>query len=106
MTVFHFILPPSGGGTPCRRSASHIASRQALEPLLAGFYEVFERFYTADQMCTGQNTGLGLAIVKAMAQRMGHAAFAELENGTFTVGVRWTGLLPTGSKLDSPAQVH
>ena len=26
---------------------------------------VFERFYTADQMRTGQNTGLGLAIVKA-----------------------------------------
>ena len=53
---------------------------------------VFERFYTADQMRTGQNTGLGLAIVKALAQRMGHAAFAELENGTFTVGVRWMAL--------------
>lgn len=53
---------------------------------------VFERFYTADQMRTGQNTGLGLAIVKALAQGMGHAAFAELENGTFTVGVRWMAL--------------
>lgn len=53
---------------------------------------VFERFYTADQMRTGQNTGLGLAIVKALAQRMGHTAFAELENGTFTVGVRWKAL--------------
>ena len=74
------------------RSASHIASRQALETLLAGFYEVFERFYTADQMRTGQNTGLGLAIVKALVQRMGYAAFAELENGTFTVGVRWMAL--------------
>lgn len=50
---------------------------------------VFERFYTADQMRTGQNTGLGLAIVKALAQRMGHTAFAQLENGVFTVGVRW-----------------
>lgn len=50
---------------------------------------VFERFYTADQMRTGQNTGLGLAIVKALAQRMGHTPFAELENGSFTVGVRW-----------------
>lgn len=50
---------------------------------------VFERFYTADQMRTGQNTGLGLAIVKALAQRMGHTAFAELKNGSFTVGVRW-----------------
>lgn len=50
---------------------------------------VFERFYTGDQMRTGQNTGLGLAIVKALAQRMGHTAFALLENGVFTVGVRW-----------------
>ena len=31
----------------------------------------------------------GLAIVKALAQRMGHTAFAQLENGVFTVGVRW-----------------
>lgn len=51
---------------------------------------VFDRFYTADQMRTGQNTGLGLAIVKALAQRMGHQAFAQLENGIFTVGVRWS----------------
>lgn len=50
---------------------------------------VFERFYTADQMRSGQNTGLGLAIVKALAQRMGHIPFAQLENGIFTVGVRW-----------------
>ena len=50
---------------------------------------VFERFYTADQMRTGQNTGLGLAIVKALAERMGHAAFAQLRDGVFTVGVRW-----------------
>ena len=50
---------------------------------------VFERFYTADQMRTGQNTGLGLAIVKALAEQMGHSAFAELRDGIFTVGVRW-----------------
>ena len=55
---------------------------------------VFERFYTADQMRTGQNTGLGLAIVKALAQRMGHVPFAELEDGVFTIGVRWTPLAP------------
>ena len=36
-----------------------------------------------------KSTGLGLAIVKALAQRMGHTAFAQLENGVFTVGVRW-----------------
>ena len=50
---------------------------------------VFERFYTADQMRTGQNTGLGLAIVKALSERMGHTAFADLKDGIFTVGVRW-----------------
>ena len=50
---------------------------------------VFERFYTADQMRTGQNTGLGLAIVKALAEQMGHSAFAGLSDGVFTVGVRW-----------------
>ena len=50
---------------------------------------VFERFYTADKMRTGQSTGLGLAIVKALAERMGHAAAATWEDGRFTVLVRW-----------------
>ena len=50
---------------------------------------VFERFYTADKMRTGQSTGLGLAIVKALAERMGHATGARWENGMFTVEVRW-----------------
>jgi len=51
---------------------------------------VFERFYTADKMRTGQSTGLGLAIVKALAERMGHAAHARWEGGMFTVEVRWS----------------
>ena len=50
---------------------------------------VFERFYTADKMRTGQSTGLGLAIVKALAERMGHTAAARWEDGQFTVEVRW-----------------
>lgn len=50
---------------------------------------VFERFYTADKMRSGQNTGLGLAIVRALAERMGHAAAARWENGVFTIEVRW-----------------
>lgn len=50
---------------------------------------VFERFYTADKMRTGQSTGLGLAIVKALAQRMGHDAAARWADGVFTVEVRW-----------------
>lgn len=51
---------------------------------------VFERFYTADKMRTGQSTGLGLAIVKALAERMGHDACAQWEDGVFTVEVRWS----------------
>ena len=50
---------------------------------------VFERFYTADKMRTGQSTGLGLAIVRALAERMGHTAAARWEDGRFTVLVRW-----------------
>ena len=50
---------------------------------------VFERFYTADKMRTGQSTGLGLAIVRALAERMGHTAAARWEDGRFTVEVRW-----------------
>ena len=50
---------------------------------------VFERFYTADKMRTGQSTGLGLAIVKALAERMGHTAAARWEDGVFTIQVRW-----------------
>ena len=51
---------------------------------------VFERFYTADKMRTGQSTGLGLAIVKALAERMGHSAAARWEDGVFTIEVRWS----------------
>lgn len=50
---------------------------------------LFDRFYTADQMRTGQNTGLGLAIVHALATKMGHVPFAKLEDGIFMAGVRW-----------------
>ena len=50
---------------------------------------VFERFYTADKMRTGQSTGLGLAIVKALVERMGHTVSAELEGDLFRVTVRW-----------------
>lgn len=50
---------------------------------------VFERFYTADKMRTGQSTGLGLAIVKALAERMGHTTAARWEDGVFTIEVRW-----------------
>lgn len=50
---------------------------------------VFERFYTADRMRTGQNTGLGMAIVKALVEQMGHEVSVDLQNGEFTVSVSW-----------------
>ncbi|HJA63168.1 MAG TPA: HAMP domain-containing histidine kinase [Candidatus Intestinimonas stercoravium] len=50
---------------------------------------VFDRFFTADKMRTGQSTGLGLAIVKALVERMGHTVTARLTGGMFLVEVRW-----------------
>ena len=50
---------------------------------------VFDRFFTADKMRTGQSTGLGLAIVKALVERMGHTVSAGLEGDLFRVVVRW-----------------
>lgn len=51
---------------------------------------VFERFYTADRVRSGQNTGLGLAIVKALTQRMGCQSSAYLKDGLFTIEIVWT----------------
>ena len=50
---------------------------------------VFDRFFTADKMRTGQSTGLGLAIVKALVWQMGHRVTAALDGEMFTVQVRW-----------------
>ena len=50
---------------------------------------VFDRFFTADKMRTGQSTGLGLAIVKALVGQMGHRGTAALDGEMFTVQVRW-----------------
>lgn len=46
---------------------------------------VFDRFFTADRMRTGQNTGLGLAIVKQLAEAMGHQVEATLEGEQFVL---------------------
>ena len=57
---------------------------------------VFDRFFTADKMRTGQSTGLGLAIVKALVERMGHRVTAELHDGMFFITVYWK----TGGQVD------
>ncbi len=50
---------------------------------------VFDRFFTADRMRTGQNTGLGLTIVKKLTESMGHEVSASLEDEVFTIQVRF-----------------
>ncbi|MBD5133569.1 MAG: HAMP domain-containing histidine kinase [Clostridiales bacterium] len=74
------------------REGGHIVSsfsNRAVDLTAEDAAHVFERFYTADKMRTGQSTGLGLAIVKALAERMGHTAAARWEDGWFTISVRW-----------------
>lgn len=57
---------------------------------------VFERFFTADEMRTGQNTGLGMTIAQRLLAQMGHQISARLEtsSGTslFIVEILWTPL--------------
>ncbi|MBS6339990.1 MAG: HAMP domain-containing histidine kinase [Eubacterium limosum] len=50
---------------------------------------IFDRFFTADRMRTGQNTGLGLAIVKNLAETMGHQVSASLNGSLFSIHVYW-----------------
>ncbi|WP_195539055.1 sensor histidine kinase [Eubacterium maltosivorans] len=50
---------------------------------------IFDRFFTADRMRTGQNTGLGLAIVKNLAETMGHQVSASLDGSLFSIHVYW-----------------
>lgn len=54
---------------------------------------VFERFFTADEMRTGQNTGLGMTIVQKLLTEMGHQVDASLTQGEdgdwFTVRIAW-----------------
>lgn len=50
---------------------------------------IFDRFFTADRMRTGQNTGLGLAIVKNLTEAMGHQVAASLDGSLFSIHVYW-----------------
>lgn len=75
-----------------RREGASIVTRVSNDaPAMTGedLAHVFDRFFTADKMRTGQDTGLGLTIVRQFVERMGHAVSASLEDGVFTVEIRW-----------------
>lgn len=50
---------------------------------------LFERFFTADRMRTGNSTGLGLAITKQLVEQMGHTISANLVNGLLAIEIKW-----------------
>lgn len=55
---------------------------------------VFDRFFTADQMRTGQDTGLGLTIAQKFVEKMGGTITASLAQGeagypAFTIEIHW-----------------
>ena len=66
----------------------HICFENNAETLTENEVEhLFDRFYTADHMRTGQNTGLGLAIVKSLAEHMGQKINAAYENGQLKINL-------------------
>lgn len=59
---------------------------------------LFDRFFTADRMRTGQDTGLGLAIVHRLAVQMGGETEALLLQNKLTITVRWPAVQPAGER--------
>ena len=51
--------------------------------------KVFERFFTADRMRSGQNTGLGLAITKILVEKQGHARESEKRKDNLIIRIKW-----------------
>ena len=62
---------------------------------------LFERFYTADKMRTGQNTGLGLAIVAQLAEQMGACVSAAKQGSFLEITVTWE---PSSQRVEEKKQ--
>lgn len=50
---------------------------------------IFQRFFIADRMRTGQNTGLGLAITKELVEKQGQKIWAEKKGDTLYINIIW-----------------
>ena len=51
--------------------------------------KIFERFFTADRMRSGQNTGLGLAITKILVEKQGNEIDAQKKDDSLVIRIRW-----------------
>jgi len=51
--------------------------------------KIFERFFTADRMRSGQNTGLGLAITKILVEKQGHEIECEKKEDNLIIRIKW-----------------
>lgn len=50
---------------------------------------LFDRFYTAERMRSGQNTGLGLAITRQLVEKMNGEIGASVNSGKLVIQIRW-----------------
>ncbi|BCZ46599.1 two-component sensor histidine kinase [Clostridium gelidum] len=64
-------------------------SNKAVELSEEDAKKVFERFFTADRMRSGQNTGLGLAITKILVEKQGHEIEAVKRNDNLIIRIKW-----------------
>lgn len=80
---YRFSLAPEGGQAVIR------ISNQTDSIEAADMGQIFERFYTTDQSRDRKSTGLGLSIAREFTEQMGGQVEAWLQEGVFTVEVRF-----------------
>lgn len=74
----------------CKDSVAEFAFSNRAENLRPeDLPDLFNRFFTADRMRSGENTGLGLAIVKEFVEQTGGSVDLTLVGGILTVTIRW-----------------